>query len=151
MMTPTTEKTSGKKTIETFYPHGEVEPKWQTQWREADIDRPAEDGSRPKYYVLEMFPYPSGKLHMGHVRVYSIGDSIARMKRMRGFDVLHPMGFDSFGLPAENAAIKNQSQPLAWTEQCIAQMKEQMLRLGLSYDWSRELSTCREEYYRWNQ
>jgi leucyl-tRNA synthetase len=138
-------------TIETFYPHNEIELKWQARWNEMGQNRPAEDGSRPKYYVLEMFPYPSGKLHMGHVRVYSIGDAIARFRRMNGYDVLHPMGFDAFGLPAENAAIKNRSQPAAWTEHSIGLMKEQMLRLGLSIDWDREVWTCREDYYRWNQ
>src|SRR3989442_13495305 len=120
---------------ENYYPHQEIEPKWQKAWREANLSKPAEDGSKPKYYVLEMFPYPSGKLHMGHVRVYSIGDCIARFRRMQGYDVLHPMGFDSFGLPAENAAIKNQTQPLEWTEHCIGQMREQLVQLGISYDW----------------
>ncbi|MBI1783502.1 leucine--tRNA ligase, partial [Candidatus Sumerlaeota bacterium] len=136
---------------EMFYPHTEIKPKWQRRWSESARSKPAEDGSRPKYYVLEMFPYPSGKLHMGHVRVYSIGDAIARFHRMNGCDVLHPMGFDSFGLPAENAAIKNDTQPALWTERCIGMMKEQMLQLGLSYDWDRELATSSDEYYRWNQ
>ncbi len=136
---------------ENYYPHIEVEKKWQSRWRDAERSKPAGDGSRPKYYVLEMFPYPSGKLHMGHVRVYSIGDAIARHRRMMGYDVLHPMGFDSFGLPAENAAIKNDTQPALWTERCIGMMKEQMLELGLSYDWNREVATSSEEYYRWNQ
>lgn len=138
-------------TIETFYPHGEIEAKWQARWNEMRNDQASEDGSRPKYYVLEMFPYPSGKLHMGHVRVYSIGDTIARFRRMKGYEVLHPMGFDAFGLPAENAAIKNDSQPSAWTAHSIGLMKDQMLRLGLSFDWDRELWTCRDDYYRWNQ
>jgi leucyl-tRNA synthetase len=108
--------------IETYYPHNEIEPKWQAAWESAGLDRAVGDGRRPKHYVLEMFPYPSGRLHMGHVRVYSIGDALARFRRMRGFDVLHPMGFDSFGLPAENAAIKNETQPKPWTERCIEQM-----------------------------
>ncbi len=134
-----------------FYPHQEIEPKWQARWRETALNKPTEDGSRPKYYVLEMFPYPSGKLHMGHVRVYTIGDAIARLRRMQGYDVLHPMGFDSFGMPAENAAIQRQTQPEVWTEHCIGMMKEQMLQLGLSYDWDREVVTSRDDYYRWNQ
>ncbi|MFH0793548.1 MAG: leucine--tRNA ligase, partial [bacterium] len=137
--------------IETFYPPRDIEKKWQRKW-ESDCDyKVGEDDSRPKYYVLEMFPYPSGKLHMGHVRVYSIGDALARFKRMRGYNVLHPMGYDAFGLPAENAAIKNQIHPGEWTDRCIATMREQQKSLGLSYDWEREVITCRPEYYRWNQ
>jgi leucyl-tRNA synthetase len=137
--------------IENFYPFQEAEPRWQKAWAKAGIFRARGDDSKPRYYVLEMFPYPSGKLHMGHVRVYAIGDAVARLRRMQGYDVLHPMGFDSFGLPAENAAIKNGVQPSAWTELCIAQMREQFVRLGVSYDWDREVSTCRPDYYRWNQ
>ena len=137
--------------IETYYPFEETEPKWQRAWAEADLARADLSGQRPKYYVLEQFPYPSGNLHMGHVRVYTIGDAIARYRRMRGYDVLHPMGWDSFGLPAENAAIKNQTQPAEWTERCIARMRAQFERLGISYDWNREVSTCTPEYYRWNQ
>ena len=107
--------------------------------------------SKNKQYILEMFPYPSGHLHMGHVRNYSIGDVQARFHRMLGHDVVYPMGFDSFGLPAENAAIKHKVNPLDWTEKNIEHMKEQLIRLGLSYDWNRELSTSRSSYYKWNQ
>ncbi len=137
--------------IETFYPFEEVEPRWQRAWDEQGLWKTPAGAARRKYYVLEQFPYPSGKLHMGHVRVYTIGDAIARLRRMQGYEVLHPMGWDSFGLPAENAAIKNDAQPAAWTEQCIANMREQFHRLGISYDWEREISTCRDDYYRWNQ
>ncbi len=137
--------------IETYYPFQQSEPRWQRAWSEAGIFRANGDGTRPKSYILEQFPYPSGKLHMGHVRVYTIGDAMARFRRMQGFDVLHPMGFDAFGLPAENAAIKHDTQPGAWTERCIDMMREQLVRLGMSYDWAREVVTCRDDYYRWNQ
>ncbi len=137
--------------IETYYPFQEIELKWQRAWNQGNLFRAGEDNSREPFYVLEQFPYPSGNLHMGHVRVYTIGDAIARYRRMRGFDVLHPMGWDSFGLPAENAAIKNNTQPGPWTEQCIARMRKQFDRLGFSYDWGREVSTCSDDYYRWNQ
>ncbi|MCX7766027.1 MAG: leucine--tRNA ligase, partial [Candidatus Sumerlaeia bacterium] len=133
------------------YPFKQIEAKWQKNWQESKLFKTTEDRTRPKYYVLEMFPYPSGKLHMGHVRVYAIGDAIARQKRMRGYNVLHPMGFDAFGLPAENAAIKHKVHPRIWTEQCIQRMKEQQNMLGLSYDWDLEIITCYPEYYRWNQ
>jgi len=129
----------------------EVDAKWQRRWAEAGDFRADESSDKPKYYVLEMLPYPSGRLHMGHVRNYSIGDALARFKRMRGFNVLHPIGWDSFGLPAENAAIKNNVHPERWTLDNIAHMKQQMHRLGLSYDWSREVTTCLPDYYRWNQ
>ncbi|MCX7624621.1 MAG: leucine--tRNA ligase [Candidatus Sumerlaeaceae bacterium] len=136
---------------ETLYPHKEVEQRWQRIWEErkqfATPDHPGED----KYYVLEMFPYPSGRLHMGHCRVYSIGDALARFLRMRGKKLLHPMGFDAFGLPAENAAIKHQIHPAEWTERCIAEMKQQFRMMGFSLDWDREAITCRPDYYRWNQ
>ncbi|MBN1516438.1 leucine--tRNA ligase [Candidatus Sumerlaeota bacterium] len=137
--------------METYYPHGEIEVKWQKHWETRKTDKVVEDDTKPKYYVLEMFPYPSGPLHMGHVRVYSIGDALARFFRMKGCNVLHPMGYDAFGLPAENAAIKHDTMPDEWTQRCIGIMKGQQKRLGLSYDWDREVWTCREDYYRWNQ
>ena len=129
----------------------EIEPRWQREWEKTDVFRADAHPSRPKYYVLEMLPYPSGTLHMGHIRNYSIGDALARYKWMRGFRVLHPMGWDSFGLPAENAAIKNNRDPGEWTRSNIAQMKQQHRRFGFSYDWSTEISSCEPEYYRWNQ
>ena len=128
-----------------------IEEKWQNYWRENHSFKTVEDDSKEKYYVLEMFPYPSGKLHMGHVRNYSIGDVIARAKAMQGYNVLHPMGFDSFGLPAENAAIKHGAEPSKWTWDNIHEMEEQLDRLGLSYDWDREVQTCNPEYYKWMQ
>ncbi|MDP2847848.1 MAG: class I tRNA ligase family protein, partial [Humidesulfovibrio sp.] len=133
------------------YDPQQVEQKWQNNWNETRCFEVEADSSRPKYYVLEMFPYPSGKIHMGHVRNYSIGDVVARYKRMRGHNVLHPMGWDAFGLPAENAAIKNKTHPAAWTYANIADMRTQLKRLGYSYDWRREIATCRPEYYKWEQ
>ena len=129
----------------------EIEPRWQSEWEKADVFRADTHPSRPKYYVLEMLPYPSGTLHMGHIRNYSIGDALARYKWMRGFRVLHPMGWDSFGLPTENAAIQNNRDPGEWSRSNIAQMKQQHRRFGFSYDWSTEISSCEPEYYRWNQ
>jgi leucyl-tRNA synthetase len=128
-----------------------LEPKWQATWAEQQIYKVETDPSRPKYYALAMFPYPSGKLHMGHVRNYSIVDVIARYRRMKGYNVLHPMGFDSFGMPAENAAIKNGISPAIWTRHNIAEMIDQLKQLGYSYDWDRAVFTYREDYYRWTQ
>ena len=129
----------------------EIEPKWQAYWERRGLYATGSDLDKPKYYVLEMLPYPSGVLHMGHVRNYSIGDALARYRRMQGFRVLHPMGWDSFGLPAENAAIKNKRDPRAWTRSNIAAMKRQLETFGFSYDWDCEMSSCEPEYYRWNQ
>jgi len=128
-----------------------IEEKWQKRWAEAKVFETEADPSKPKYYVLEMLPYPSGTLHMGHMRNYTIGDVVARVKRMRGFNVLHPMGWDAFGLPAENAAIKNHTHPRTWTNNNIAEFQRVLRRFGFSYDWRREISTCEPEYYRWNQ
>ena len=133
------------------YDFYEIESKWQKYWEENETFKVTEDESKEKYYVLEMFPYPSGKLHMGHVRNYSIGDVVARFKHMKGYNVLHPMGYDSFGLPAENAAIKHGVAPAKWTFSNIAEMTEQLKTLGLSYDWDREVETCSPEYYKWMQ
>jgi leucyl-tRNA synthetase len=128
-----------------------IEAKWQRRWEEARVFETEVDPSRAKYYVLEMLPYPSGTMHMGHMRNYAIGDVVARVKRMRGFNVLHPMGWDAFGLPAENAAIKNNTHPRTWTNNNIAEFQRTLRRFGFSYDWRREISTCEPEYYRWNQ
>ncbi|MDA1313223.1 MAG: leucine--tRNA ligase [Acidobacteria bacterium] len=137
--------------MEKQYNPQEIEARWQREWDEANLFQTDLDTTRPKYYVLEMLPYPSGTLHMGHMRNYSIGDALARYKGMRGFRVLHPMGWDSFGLPAENAAIKNNRDPGEWTRANIAAMKDQLRRFGFSYDWDTEVSSCEPEYYRWNQ
>ncbi len=128
-----------------------IESKWQKIWAEEDAFRTVEDDSKEKYYVLEMFPYPSGKLHMGHVRNYSIGDVIARYKKMAGYNVLHPMGYDSFGLPAENAAIQHNAEPAKWTFDNMDEMDRQLASMGLSYDWDRRVATCTPEYYKWTQ
>ena len=133
------------------YDHIQIELKWHERWQNAGFYKAEENSSKPKFYVLEMLPYPSGTLHIGHIRNYSIGDALARYKWMRGFNVLHPMGWDAFGLPAENAAIANKRPPREWTLQNITAMKKTHRRFGFSYDWDRELSTCEPEYYRWNQ
>ena len=133
------------------YNFSEIESKWQKIWAEEGAFRTVEDDSKEKYYVLEMFPYPSGKLHMGHVRNYSIGDVIARYKKMAGYNVLHPMGYDSFGLPAENAAIQHNAEPAKWTYDNMDEMDRQLASMGLSYDWDRRVATCTPEYYRWTQ
>ena len=133
------------------FDHKEIENKWQRFWAEATVFEVTEDPEKDKYYVLEMFPYPSGKLHMGHVRNYAIGDALARFKRMQGFNVLYPMGYDSFGLPAENAAIEHKANPRLWTYEKINQMRGQQIQMGFSYDWSRMVKTCEPEYYKWNQ
>ena len=135
------------------YNPAEIEPRWQALWDADPALYAAEthESGKPKFYCLEMLPYPSGKLHMGHVRNYAIGDALARFMWMRGYNVLHPMGWDAFGLPAENAALKNNTPPREWTLANIAAMRVQMRRLGLSYDWAREVTTCLPEYYRWNQ
>lgn len=128
-----------------------IADKWQKKWEEDEVFRSVEDYDKPKYYCLEMYPYPSGKLHIGHVRNYSIGDSVSRFKRMKGFNVLYPMGYDSFGLPAENAAIKHKIHPREWTEKSSATMMEQQKSMGLSYDWSRLVTSINPEVYKWNQ
>lgn len=135
---------------EKYAPH-DIEAKWQKYWEENKTFKVEMDKDKPKSYVLEMFPYPSGNLHMGHVRNYSIGDVIARFRTMKGFNVLHPMGWDSFGMPAENAAIKHNIPPKKWTLENIANMTRQLKALGLSYDWDREVTTCKEDYYKWTQ
>jgi leucyl-tRNA synthetase len=140
----------GRQGVGDYKPQ-EIERKWQKRWAEHRVFETEADPKKPKYYVLEMLPYPSGTMHMGHMRNYTIGDVVARVKRMRGFNVLHPMGWDAFGLPAENAAIKNRTHPRTWTNNNIAEFQRTLRRFGFSYDWRREISTCEPEYYRWNQ
>ena len=137
--------------MEKKYKPQELEKKWQTIWEDRGVFKVTEDPDKKKYYLLEMFPYPSGRIHIGHVRNYTIGDVVARYKRMNGYNVLHPMGWDSFGMPAENAAIEHGIHPATWTNENIAYMKKQLKEMGFSYDWDRELSTCEPEYYRWEQ
>lgn len=135
---------------QAYFPQ-EIEKKWQKHWEETGTFTTTDDSEKPKYFALSMFPYPSGKLHMGHVRNYTITDVIARFKKAQGYNVLHPIGWDSFGLPAENAAMQHGANPAQWTDENIAYMTKQLKMLGLSYDWNREVTTCKEEYYKWTQ
>ncbi len=137
--------------MENYYNPKDVESKWQQAWEEEQSFCASMDSDKEKYYLLEMFPYPSGRIHMGHVRNYAIGDVVARFKRMQGFNVLHPMGWDAFGMPAENAAIEHKTHPAKWTYENIDSMRQQLKRIGLSYDWKREFATCDVDYYRWEQ
>ncbi|MDO7656936.1 MAG: class I tRNA ligase family protein, partial [OM182 bacterium] len=139
------------KTIDENYPAQDVEVAAQAYWDDHDCFKVTEDPNKEKFYCLSMFPYPSGHLHMGHVRNYTIGDVISRFQRMLGKNVLQPMGWDAFGLPAENAAMKNNAAPAEWTYGNIDYMREQLQRLGYAYDWSREVATCHPDYYRWEQ
>jgi leucyl-tRNA synthetase len=138
-------------TPQSGYDPRQIEAKWQKRWEDERAFETDVDAAKPKYYTLEMLPYPSGTLHMGHMRNYAIGDVVARVKRMRGFNVMHPMGWDAFGLPAENAAIKNKTDPRIWTNQNVEEFQKTLRRFGFSYDWRREISTCDPEYYKWNQ
>jgi len=134
-----------------IYNFKEIEEKWQKIWQDSHAFRAQAEPTRKKYYLLEMFPYPSGKIHMGHVRNYTIGDVASRFKLLEGYNVMHPMGFDAFGQPAENAAIKNKTKPDTWTHKCIKEMETELKKMGFSYDWEREVSTCDSDYYKWNQ
>ncbi len=137
--------------MDKFYNPQAIEEKWQRYWEQNKVFKVSEDPNRKKYYLLEMFPYPSGRIHMGHVRNYTIGDVVARFMMMRGYNVLHPMGWDAFGMPAENAALQSKTHPHDWTYQNIDTMRRQLKRMGFSYDWDRELATCDLIYYKWEQ
>ncbi len=137
--------------MEERYNFMEIEKKWQELWGKENYFKNIYNPQKPKYYILEMFPYPSGEPHMGHIKNYVIGDVVARYKHFRGYNILHPMGWDAFGLPAENAAIKYQIHPAVWTKNNIQKMKNTLIRMGISYDWDREISTCQPDYYRWTQ
>ena len=140
-----------KTRMDEKYNPQKIEEKWQNNWETSKLFKVEEDPSREKYYLMEMFPYPSGKIHIGHVRNYTIGDVVARYKKMQGYNVLHPMGWDAFGMPAENAAIANNSHPAKWTYQNIDNMRSELKRVGFSYDWDREIATCKPDYYHWEQ
>ena len=141
----------GGRRVEVKYRPSDIEKRWQKIWEERGIFHAPQRSDKPKYYALVMFPYPSGSIHVGHVKNYVIGDVVARYKRMRGYNVLHPFGYDAFGLPAENAAIEHNIHPEIWTRSNIDTIRRQIKKIGISYDWSREISTCDEDYYKWTQ